>query len=96
MFPWGLWEQDYYQQVSEGVSDVYALACEHRETFSGRHKSILNSLYSQKQKNVVTCTMRKCPMQGARCTSCYVMYKGVCGLCWVNRATGPCKMRGIP
>ena len=33
------------QQVSEGVSDMDALACEHRETFSG-HKSMLNSLYS--------------------------------------------------
>ena len=34
-----------------------------------------------RQKNVVKCTMRKCPMKSARCTSCYVVYKGVCELC---------------
>ena len=45
MFPWGLWEQGCCQQVSEGASDAYSLACEHRYTFSG-HKSMLNSLYS--------------------------------------------------
>ena len=33
------------QQVSEGASDAYALACERRQTFSG-HKSMLNRLYS--------------------------------------------------
>ena len=32
------------QQVSEGASDAYALACEHRQTFSG-HKSMLSRLY---------------------------------------------------
>ena len=32
---------------------------------------------SQKQKNVVTCTMRKCLMISAKCTSCYVVYEGV-------------------
>ena len=33
------------QQVSEGTSDAYALACERRQTFSG-HKLMLNRLYS--------------------------------------------------
>ena len=36
---------------------------------------------SQKQKNVVTRTMRKCPMKSAKYTSCYVAYEGVYELC---------------
>ena len=32
---------------------------------------------NQKQKNVVTCTIRKCPIKSAKCTSCYVVYEGV-------------------
>ena len=38
-------ERKCCQKVSEGTSDAYALACEHRQAFSG-HKSMLNRLYS--------------------------------------------------
>ena len=36
---------------------------------------------SQKQKNVVICTMCKCPMKSAKCTSCYVVYEDLCKIC---------------
>ena len=45
MFPWGCGRKGCCQQVSEGASDAYALACERRQTFSG-HKSMQNRLYS--------------------------------------------------